>query len=522
MTTEKENYLSLLAGEIPQWVPNQTIGPMPGLKHPTPLWLFEPIFLSEFRINGGGKDIWGVEYVSSESAGGAVAPSTTDLLLDGGYYHNPAEEDGFALRISPEDVELLRECRPYWDDEGNYLSTMAEAWQPDGFTELKALECTDYYEGMPLMICATGHLCAGFKKIIDVGYGAIRKQAQDWIDSHKGNLMGEDLNKYIFYKAATIACDAAITFVGRYAEEARRKASECEDPTRKAELEMMADSLEWISTNPARTFWEACQATLLYQTLLYLDQGHSPSCSLGRFDQYTYPYLERDLAEGRITMDEAQEIVGQGNDYPAPCGVHPPHCSVWFGVVLTMAINNGVNPVNGLQGEIHTGYLYEMETFQEVLDAYEKLAHHYMRWEITMNNYTEYVTQMVSPHALLSISMDDCMERGLDCTAGGCRYNSYGGTAPGLATISDSLTAIKYMCFDKKICTTREMYDAVMANWEGYEDLRLRVLNEVPHYGNSDPYADELHTWVVNVYLDCCAEGYSPRACARSMLSSIV
>jgi formate C-acetyltransferase len=83
------------------------------------------------------------------------------------------------------------------------------------------------------------------------------------------------------------------------------------------------------------------------------------------------------------------------------------------------------------------------------------------------------------------------MESGKDCTWGGCKYNSYGGTATGLATIADSLTAIKYMVFDKKLCTAKELYDAVMANWEGYEPLRQRILNEVPHYGNADPYADE-------------------------------
>lgn len=110
MTTEKENYLSLLAGEIPQWVPNQTIGPMPGLKHPTPLWLFEPIFLSEFRINGGGKDIWGVEYVSSESAGGAVTPSTTDLLLD----------DIWSSYASADPIGTMRAITsPQWPRHGN-------------------------------------------------------------------------------------------------------------------------------------------------------------------------------------------------------------------------------------------------------------------------------------------------------------------------------------------------------------------------------------------------------------------
>jgi len=96
------------------------------------------------------------------------------------------------------------------------------------------------------------------------------------------------------------------------------------------------------------------------------------------------------------------------------------------------------------------------------------------------------------------------MEKGKDCTRGGAKYNTFGGTATGLATIADSLTTIKYMCFDNKLCTTRELYDAVMANWEGHEELRQRIINEVPHYGNADPYADMELEWVANLYYEIC------------------
>ena len=65
------------------------------------------------------------------------------------------------------------------------------------------------------------------------------------------------------------------------------------------------------------------------------------------------------------------------------------------------------------------------------------------------------------------------------------------------------------MCFDKKLCSTRELYDAYMANWKGYEVLRQQILSSVPHYGNSDPYADEQMKWVVDTYYDICKECYS-------------
>lgn len=95
---------------------------------------------------------------------------------------------------------------------------------------------------------------------------------------------------------------------------------------------------------------------------------------------------------------------------------------------------------------------------------------------------------------------------------GGAKYNSYGGTATGLATIADSLTTIKYMVFDKKLCTARELYDAFMANWEGYEPLRQKCLNAVPHYGNDDPYADEQMKYITSLYIGLCGEMHSTRA----------
>ena len=115
-------------------------------------------------------------------------------------------------------------------------------------------------------------------------------------------------------------------------------------------------------------------------------------------------------------------------------------------------------------------------------------------------------------HPILSISMEGCMESGVDIVCGGAKYNSYGSTAVGLATVADSLTAIRYLCFDNKLVSTRELYDAFMANWKGYEDLQKLVRGKVPHYGNADPYADEQMAWVVNAYREICAECYSRRS----------
>lgn len=577
--------------------------------------------------------------ISPEWAGGCWAVGAVHAgqwkLGEDGFYHNP-EGEQLKLIISPDDVEKFDSIADYW--KTRTINAIAEQWQPQGYENFAATGVASYNPKAPLISLTQGHLTAGFPKVINMGYGAIKKQADDWLDAHEGNLMGEDVEKAIFYRAASISCQAAITMVSRYAQAVREALAACDDPERAKELAFMADGLENIATKPARTFWEACQAALLYQLFLCIDSNY-PAMSFGRFDQYTWPFLEADLAAGRITEEQAQElvdsfflkancyynaappflimvvgagntyqhttiggvdkdgndatnpvtymvleclarlnqhdptislrinkntpdklwdcamectkrvgglplfqndeviipalqkevgfsledardysligcqeIVGSGNDYPCPNGGAAAHASVHFGSVLATALNNGVNPMTGHDCGVKTGYLYDMKSFEEVKEAYKKIATWAFHWQITMNNYSEYITTRYAPLAGLSISIEGCMESGKDVTAGGAKYNSFGGTAPGLATVADSLTTIKYLCFDKKTVSLRELYDAVMANWEGYEDLRQRIVNTVPHYGNADPYADEQETFVMDTYMDLCSQVHSVRA----------
>ena len=561
----------------------------------------------------------------------------TDLwtMGDDGLLHRKAENVKLAVR--PEAVEAFREMAPFW--KTHRFGEVAKAWQPEGYQVFAESGAGSYNTFQDIAGLPAGHLIPGTKKIVDTGYGAIRKQAQDWLDAHEGDLMGDNVDKCLFYNSIVIVCDAAITMIRRYAQACRDKAAATADEARRAELLKMAEGLDHISEGPATTFWEACQATLMYHLLIYAE-AKEPALAFGRFDQYTWPYLKADLESGRLTEDEAQElvdafflkstcfynacppmvsdiaganntyqhttiggvipetgedatnpvtymvletigrlslhdptislrfnkntpdklwecaictsrlvgglplyqndeviipalqselgfelrdardygfigcqeIVGCGTDFPAPNGITPPHAAILFGVIMDMALNNGVNPKNGKGCPIQTGYLYDMESLDEVKDAIKKVANWVIKWQVTMHNYTEYLMMRRTSLAALSMGIEGCMESGKDCTQGGAKYNSYGGVATGLATIADSLTTIKYMCFDKKLCTTRELYDAYMANWEGYEDLRQQVLNNVPHFGNDDPYADAEMTWIVDLYRDLCGECHSVRS----------
>jgi len=79
--TPKENYLRTLRGEVPEWVPVYAYGPpTPGAQPPANA-MFEPPFLAEHRLRGGGRDIWGVNYLPSASAGSALIPDNREFIL---------------------------------------------------------------------------------------------------------------------------------------------------------------------------------------------------------------------------------------------------------------------------------------------------------------------------------------------------------------------------------------------------------------------------------------------------------
>ena len=552
-----------------------------------------------------------------------------------GLYHNP-DTDELRMVISPEDVEGLKSIGDYW--KGRTIGEMAQAWQPDGYEELNELGVRSFGANMPIVMMPAGHSTPGYKKLLSVGYGALRQQARDWLNEHRNNLMGDDLERSIFYKSVEIVCDGAITFIKRYGQTCYDAAEKCSDPARKAELIQMGDNLMWISENPVQTYWQACQQTLLYEMLISIS-GVGDIGSFGRFDQYTWPYLKADLEAGRITMDQAQEITdcfflkvngfynggtgplaviigigntylhttvggvdpdtgedatnpvtymvletlgrlklhdptlslrinkgtpdelwecsvavnqmvgglplyqnddviipgamkelgfslrdardyaligcqeitGSGNDYAGGNGNNPPEAYTQYSTILDMALNDGRNPYNQVQSSLHTGYLYEMNSIEEVKEAWKKMAAYVLKAQVSIGNFADHLFQHYDQHPILSISMEGCMESGKDIVCGGAKYNSYGCTAVGLATVADSITTIQYMCFDKKLCTTRELFDAYMANWEGHELLRQRILAEVPHYGNGDPYADENMKWAVDTYYEICKECYSSR-----------
>ena len=123
----------------------------------------------------------------------------------------------------------------------------------------------------------------------------------------------------------------------------------------------------------------------------------------------------------------------------------------------------------------------------------------------------ELVYSTFFPCISASVMLEGCLESGKDATEGGAKYNRTGLTACGTANVADSLMAIKKLCFDDNTVTLHEMYDALQANWEGYEDLRQIIINDIPHYGNDNSEADEFAVWALGTFADYLSELKGPR-----------
>ena len=203
------------------------------------------------------------------------------------------------------------------------------------------------------------------------------------------------------------------------------------------------------------------------------------------------------------------EPAGTGNEWPA-CGMSGWE-SIWNMMnIVQLVINGGVNPRTGVAA-LPCKKLYEYESFEEIKQTFETQLRYILAWNVSYGNLFEMVYSHYYPSVVASSMLDGCIEKGLDATEGGAKYNRTGLTACGAANVADSLMAIKKLCFDDKTVALRELYDAVHSNWEGYEELRQTVTNDVPHYGNDNDEVDELASWALGLFADFLSNAEGPR-----------
>ncbi|MCI9477247.1 MAG: pyruvate formate-lyase [Emergencia sp.] len=204
--------------------------------------------------------------------------------------------------ISPEDKETILETLKYW--EGKSMEDLSGEAMPAKIKELEKddIICVGLENGV------SGETTCDHEKILTIGLRGYMEECQKNIDSIIPQTM-EEQAKVDFWKACIIQCQGLITYAHRMAEEAERMAFACTDEKRKKELLTIAENCRVVPENPPKTFQQALQAVWFVHVYFYIEVC-TTACGFGRFDQYMWPFYEKDvIKEKNITREEALEML---------------------------------------------------------------------------------------------------------------------------------------------------------------------------------------------------------------------
>lgn len=209
--------------------------------------------------------------------------------------------------ISEEDKRIMREeLFPFW--EGKSVDEVCEdqfreagIWEMSG--ESFVSDCSyhatngggDSNPGYDVILMKKG--------MLDIQNEAKEKLAElDYANP-------EDFDKIYFYKSVIETTEGVMIYARRMSEYASELARKESDPKRKAELEKIAYVNSRVPAHKPETFWEAIQAVWTVESLLVVEENQT-GMSIGRVDQYMYPFYKADIESGRMNDFEAFELAG--------------------------------------------------------------------------------------------------------------------------------------------------------------------------------------------------------------------
>ncbi len=159
---------------------------------------------------------------------------------------------------------------------------------------------------------------------------------------------------------------------------------------------------------------------------------------------------------------------------------------------LELTLTGGVDLQTGEQLAPDFGRLTDFATWPDLDTAFEKMIDHYLDKMIAACEVVERAHMDVLPTAFLSAVIDDCLAVGVDVTAGGATYDLSGIQMIQVASLADSLAAIKKLVFDEGLISRERLLAALRADFVGYEVEQALLLNKAPKYGNDIAYVDDL------------------------------
>ncbi|MBW1812774.1 MAG: glycyl radical protein [Deltaproteobacteria bacterium] len=514
------------------------------------------------------------------------------------------------------------DAREMLDDEGRAeMEEIIEYWKGKTLSDLHKncfkgdLEKYFKYEGTFLWSLFDSGAMPDFERLFKIGLKGLKKEAEEKLQEVIETVPDNYLDQHDFLQAVLITLDATIDFAKRYSKKASEEAAKESDPKRKEQLEDVARICGRVPEHPPETLHEALQ----FFWFITLIKGQIEFCNLGgggRFDVLFNPFYQKDISDGRITRQDAVELMQylfvhfeesgewfspmitgiyggvqqlegvtiggidkNGNDvtndmtyitleagkglrqlqptialrvhkntpeellsaatdvirtgigYPSlfndevmvplinkwgtplkdARNYHVPGCvyldipgkntnarraSGYFVLpkCLWWALRQGIHPDTGEQ---HGAPTPDPETFtciEDVIDAFVEQVRFFFSKMVRLENTSRGIWRKYAPRPFLSSLLDGCIDRALDTQEWVERTSSINAfnIVVGPTNVADSLAAIKKLVFDDKELTMKEFIEIMNKNWEGHEDLRQKVINQVPKFGNDDDYVDLL------------------------------
>ena len=529
------------------------------------------------------------------------------------------KRDGDVFYITEKTKEQLREIAPFW--QNNNLRARGEALLPE---EVRVFMETGVFGMEGKLNAGDAHLAVNYERILKEGLRGYEKRVKEC----KATLdltNPDNIDKYCFYNAVLIVLEAVRNFANRYSVLAKDLAEKELNQERKVELLEISRICSKVPYEPAETFQEAVQSVWFIQLILQIESnGHS--LSYGRFDQYMYPYYDRDIKNGTIKESEALElltclwiktltinkvrsqahtlssagspmyqnvtIAGQTTDKKdavndlsflvlksvAQTRLTQPNLTVryhkninkhfldecievmrlgfgmpalnndeiiipsfmdwqvkeedaynysaigcvetavpgkWgyrctgmsyinFPRMLLCTMNNGVDLTSNKRFTKGYGYFTEMESYEELLKAWDKTIREITRYSVIVENVIDKASERDVPDILCSALTDDCIARGKTIKEGGAVYDFISGLQVGIANMADCLAAIKKLVYEEKKITRQELWNAILDDFSSPENKKIQemLIREAPKYGNDDDYVDQLIVEAYDSYIE--------------------
>ena len=192
--------------------------------------------------------------------------------------------------------------------------------------------------------------------------------------------------------------------------------------------------------------------------------------------------MARSMARLGLSADECRRLIVWGCfEWLPPEGNCTSACNI-----------NLVKPVELMLRDAADGRLPPPATFDDFKREYFTRLGHVT--DLTRKVLDELESRLaeINPALILTLGVGHALEQGRDAFSTGMRHNHTVMAEVAFASAVDSLVAVREIVYDRRELTLAELGKALAANWEGHEDLRLRMARSRAKWGCGDAATDRL------------------------------